>query len=66
MASTSFWAIDSPQPPLQQCQDEVTSFVNWEYGTARTLALNNGAGTLGPLQSDPQCNFSTSSVGCCQ
>jgi hypothetical protein len=69
---TSFWAIDSSQPPLQQCQDDVTSFLNWEYGTAHTtsrgqkVALDNTLGTLGPLQSSLQCNFSTGSVGCCQ
>jgi hypothetical protein len=69
---TSFWAIDSSQPPLQQCQDDVVSFLNWEYGTAHTgsrgqkVALTNGTGALGPLQSSLQCNFSTAWVGCCQ
>ena len=67
----SFWAIDGSQPPLQQCQDDVTSFLNWEYGTAHTasrgqkVALTNGTGVLGPLQSSLQCNFSTAWVGCC-
>jgi hypothetical protein len=67
---TSFWAIDSGQPPLQQCQDDVTSFLNWEYATAHTasrgqkVALTNGV--LGLLQSSLQCNFSTAWVGCCQ
>jgi hypothetical protein len=68
---TSFWAIDNSQPPLQQCQDDVASFLNWEYATAHTasrgqkVALNNGTGVLGPLQSSLQCNFSTAWVGCC-
>jgi hypothetical protein len=72
-AISSFWAIDSTQPPLQQCQDDVSSFLNWEYGTAHTssrgqrVALNNGTGVLGPLQSSVQCNIAgTSWVGCCQ
>ena len=72
---TSFWAIDPAQPPLQQCQDDVAggSGLNWEYATAHTasrgqkVALDNAAGTLGPLQSDVQCNLSgSSSVGCCR
>jgi hypothetical protein len=72
---TSFWAIDSSQPALQQCNDDVAggSGLNWEYATAHTasrgqkVALDNGAGTLGSLQSDLQCNFSgNSAVGCCQ
>lgn len=70
---TSFWAIDSGQPPLQQCQDDVSSFLNWEYGTAHTasrgqrVTLNNGTGALGSLQSSVQCNIAgTSWVGCCQ
>jgi len=68
---TSFWAIDNAQPPLQQCQDDVSTFLNWEYGTAHTasrgqkVALNNGTGVLGSLQSSLQCNFSTAWVGCC-
>jgi hypothetical protein len=70
----SFWAIDNAQPPLQQCQDDVPggSGLNWEYGTAHTasrgqkVALNNGTGVLGPLQSSLQCNFSTAWVGCCR
>jgi hypothetical protein len=70
---TSFWAIDSSQPPLTQCNDDVASFQNWEYATAHTgsrgqrVPLNNPLGTLGPLQTGLQCNFSGSSwVGCCQ
>jgi len=70
---TSFWAIDSSQPPLQQCQDDVVSFLNWEYATAHTasrgqkVALNNPAGTLGVLQSGVQCNFAPANwLGCCQ
>ena len=68
---TSFWAIDNTQPPLQQCQDDVSSFLNWEYATAHTasrgqkVALNNGTGALGSLVSSLQCNFSTAWVGCC-
>ena len=71
MTVTSFWAIDNSQPPLQQCQDDVSSFLNWEYATAHTasrgqkVALNNGTGALGALQSSLQCNFSTAWVGCC-
>jgi hypothetical protein len=70
---TSFWAIDNSHPPLQQCQDDVSSFQNWEYATAHTssrgqkVPLNNAAGTLGSLQSGLQCNLSGNSwVGCCQ
>ena len=72
MTVTSFWAIDSSRPPLDQCQDDVVSFKNWEYATAHTasrgdwVALNNGLGTLGALQSGQQCNFVTRWVGCCQ
>jgi hypothetical protein len=69
---TRFWAIDGAQPPLQQCQDDVASFLNWEYGTAHTpsrgqrVTLNNGTGALGVLQSSVQCNIAgTSNVGCC-
>jgi len=75
-AVTSFWAIDNAQPPLSQCQDDNAggSLQNWEYGTAHTasrgqkVALNNGAGTLGSLQSGEFCSiFGTVSwVGCCQ
>jgi hypothetical protein len=71
---TSFWAIDSIQPALQQCNDDAVggSGLNWEYATAHTasrgqkVTLDNAAGTLGPLQSSLQCNFSTAWVGCCQ
>ena len=68
---TGFWAIDNAQPPLSQCQDDVTSFLNWEYGTAHTasrgnwVALTNGTGTLGTLQTGQQCNFTSKWVGCC-
>jgi hypothetical protein len=72
MMVTSFWAIDSTQPALQQCNDDVVSGLNWEYATAHTtsrgerVALTNGTGVLGPLQMGVQCNISgTSSVGCC-
>jgi hypothetical protein len=70
---TSFWAIDPSAAPLTQCVDDVGSNKNWEYGTAHTasrgqkVALDNPLGTLGPLQTGLQCNFSgNSSVGCCQ
>lgn len=70
---TSFWAVDPAAAPLTQCVDDVTSNLNWEYATAHTasrgqrVALNNPAGTLGPLQTGLQCNFSgNSNVGCCQ
>ena len=72
---TSFWAINSAQPPLQQCQDDAAggSLLNWEYGTAHTasrgqkVALTNSTGALGSLQSSLQCNLSGNSwVACCQ
>jgi hypothetical protein len=74
---TSFWAIDNSQPPLQQCNDDAPgtgSGQNWEYGTAHTpskgqkVALDNAAGTLGPLQSSVLCSIggTASWVGCCQ
>ena len=75
MTVTSFWAIDSSQPPLQQCQDDVAggSGLNWEYATAHTasrgeqVALDNATGALGPLKMGVQCNIAgTSWVGCCQ
>jgi hypothetical protein len=70
---TSFWAIDGSQPPLSQCQDDALggSGLNWEYGTAHTLsrgnwvALNNGTGALGSVQTGQQCNFANKWVGCC-
>src|SRR5262245_8495989 len=71
---TGFWAIDNSVNPLQQCQDDAAggSMLNWEYATAHTASrgqkvnLDNAAGTLGPLQTGLQCNFSGSSwVGCC-
>lgn len=79
---TGFWAIDPAADPLTtQCYDDA-SFPcpggvcsgphAWEYGTAHTpsrgqkVALTNGTGVLGPLQTGLQCNFSGSSwVGCC-
>jgi hypothetical protein len=72
---TSFWAIDPSQPALQQCQDDAPggSNLNWEYATAHTpsrgqrVALTNGTGVLGALQSSVQCNIAGNSwVGCCQ
>ena len=74
MTVTSFWAIDSSLPALEQCQDDITggSQLNWEYGTAHTASrgrhvdLNNAAGTLGALSPAEQCNFSNRWVGCCQ
>jgi len=77
MAVTAFWAIDNAQPPLQQCNDDAPgtgSGLNWEYGTAHTMsrgqkvALDNGTGALGPLQSGQQCAIlgTPAWVGCCQ
>jgi hypothetical protein len=68
---TIFWAIDSTAPPLQQCNDDVVTGLDWEYGTAHTASrgskvpLDNALGTLGALQTNLQCNFSTAWVGCC-
>lgn len=79
---TSFWAIDPAANPLTtQCHDDVAFPCpggicppghTWAYGTAHTpsrgqrVPLNNGAGTLGVLQTGLQCNFSGNSwVGCC-
>lgn len=68
---TGFWAIDNSAPPLSQCQDDVTSFNNWEYGTAHTasrgdfVTLTNPTGVLGSLQHGQQCNFTAKWVGCC-
>jgi hypothetical protein len=68
---TTFWAIDGSAPPLSQCQDDVSSFNNWEYGTAHTASrgdfvnLTNGTGVLGALQHGQQCNFTSKWVGCC-
>jgi len=69
---TTFWAIDSSHNPQLQCIDDVVggSFLNWEYATAHTgtfgerVALNNPAGTLGPLQAPASCGGSNW-VGCC-
>ena len=77
MTVTSFWAIDSSADPLQQCNDDVSSHLNWEYATAHTMSrgeqvpLDNAAGTLGALQQSVQCNFGASGpesswVACCQ
>jgi len=72
---TSFWAIDSTAPILQQCNDDAIggSGLNWEYGTAHTasrgeqVTLNNGTGALGPVVGSIQCNIAgTSWVGCCR
>ena len=64
-----------------QCADDATfpnpvDYVNhkWEYGTAHTpsrgqkVALNNPAGTLGPLQTMQACAIGGTSnwVGCCR
>jgi hypothetical protein len=68
---TTFWAIDNSAPPLSQCQDDVSSFLNWEYGTAHTASrgdfvnLTNNTGVLGALQHGQQCNFTSKWVGCC-
>jgi hypothetical protein len=70
---TSFWAIDPAGLALEQCVDDAPagSNLNWEYGTAHTpsrgrrVDLNNGLGSLGPLQAPQQCNFSSRWVGCC-
>jgi len=73
MTVTTFWAIDSSAPPLQQCNDDVNSHLNWEYATFHTASrgekvdLDNAAGTLGSLQMGLQCNISGNAwVGCCQ
>jgi hypothetical protein len=72
---TSFWAIDSSAPALQQCNDDALggSGLNWEYATAHTasrgqrVSLNNATGALGSLQTGIQCNIAgTSWVACCQ
>ena len=75
MTVTAFWAIDSSQPPLQQCEDDAAggSLLNWEYATAHTdsrgekVALNPD-GTLGPLQMGQFCSIGGTPawVGCCQ
>jgi hypothetical protein len=74
---TSFWAIDSSQPPLQQCNDDAPSTgsgLNWEYGTAHTMSrgdkvpLDNATGMLGALQPSQQCALlgTPATVACCQ
>src|SRR5262245_39710290 len=75
-AVTSFWAIDSSAPILQQCNDDAPgtgSGMNWEYGTAHTASRGekvalNPDGTLGPLQMSQQCAIlgTPAWVGCCQ
>jgi hypothetical protein len=69
----SFWAIDPTAPILQQCNDDVSSHLNWEYATAHTASrgekvpLTNATGVLGALQTGVQCNIGgTSWVGCCR
>ncbi|HJQ84066.1 MAG TPA: hypothetical protein VKA21_08325 [Candidatus Binatia bacterium] len=72
---TSFWAIDSGAPILQQCNDDrsvIGSNINWEYPTADTpsrgqrVSLNNTTGVLGPLTMNVQCNIAGNSwVACC-
>jgi hypothetical protein len=70
-SSRAPWAIDNRRPSLAQCQDDVSSFLNREYGTAHTASrgdfvnLNNTTGVLGLLQTGQQCNFTTKWVGCC-
>ena len=74
---TSFWAIDSSQPALQQCNDDAPgtgSGLNWEYGTAHTASrgdkvpLDNATGMLGALQPSQQCALlgTMATVACCQ
>src|SRR5262249_35038371 len=71
-AVTSFWAIDSSADPLQQCNDDVNSKLNWEYATAHTMSRGEKValtsdGPLGSPQTSLQCNFSGNAwVGCCQ
>jgi hypothetical protein len=76
MTVTAFWAIDSSQPALQQCEDDAPgsgSGLNWEYATAHTssrgekVALNSD-GTLGPRQMSVFCSIGGTPawVGCCQ
>jgi hypothetical protein len=75
MTVTAFWAIDSSQPPLQQCEDDAAggSLLNWEYATAHTASRGekvdlNPDGTLGPLQMGQFCSIGGTPawVGCCQ
>ena len=76
MPVTSFWAIAADaatNPSLQQCEDDVTTGLNWEYATAHTasrgqkVSLDNATGALGTVQSSVQCNISGNNwVGCCQ
>ena len=75
MTVTAFWAIDSSQPPLQQCEDDAPgtgSKLNWEYATAHTssrgekVALNPD-GSLGTVQMSVFCSIggTVAWVGCC-
>ena len=63
---TSFWAIDPTRPDDDQC----TVTVPWDYATAHTgqfadsVALTNGTGALGSLQSGTLCG-QLRWVGCC-
>jgi hypothetical protein len=67
---TSFWAIDPTHADTTQCNDSMGSTDDWEYATAHTghggevTALNNGAGTLGPVTGGLIC-FQSHWVGCC-
>jgi hypothetical protein len=74
---TSFWAIDSSEPALRQCNDDAQvtgSGLNWEYGTAHTpsrgdkIPLDNAHGMLGALQPSEQCALlgTPATVACCQ
>jgi hypothetical protein len=67
MTVTSFWAIDSTRPDVDQC----TVSVPWDYSTAHTgqsadvSTLNNATGDLSPIAEDQNCG-SLRWVGCCQ
>ena len=63
MAVTSFWAIDSSAPDLEQCVDDAMggSGKVWEYGTAHTPSRGekvdlNTDGSLGGLDATPPPN----------
>ena len=60
-AVTSFWAIDPSADPLEQCNDDVSSHLNWEYATAHTSSRGekvdlNPDGSLGGLDATPPPN----------
>jgi hypothetical protein len=61
---TAFWAIDSAQPGIRQCDNPVP----WGYQTAHTGHFGDKvpltAGHLGALQPSQLC-LNTSWVGCC-